>query len=116
MGPSGKTVGLVVLGLFVLAGLATKKSSRLKDASLQRLGGDGAPTTEWVSPAKGSGGKRLVIYMAPWCGPCPASIPSDPELADYLSGHGVETTFVVGMDGLDACGHMAGSVGRPPPP
>jgi thiol-disulfide isomerase/thioredoxin len=113
MGPSGKTVGLVVLGLFVLAAFATKKSARLKDASLQRLGGDGAPTSEWASPAKGNGGKRLVIYMAPWCGPCRASIPSDRELADYLSGHGVETTFVVGMDGLEACGDMARTVGRP---
>src|SRR5207237_10792350 len=101
---TGRSICRVMVGHVVLAALATKKTERLKDVSLQRLGGDGTPTSEWASPSKGGGGKRLVIYMAPWCGPCRASIPSDRELADYLSSRGVETTFVVGMDGLEACG------------
>ena len=55
----------------------------------------------------------LVVYVAPWCGPCRSSLPGDVALADHIRTKGYETVFVVGMDETEACLEMTKSIGRP---
>jgi len=87
--------------------------SRLHARPLASVSAAGVATGETRSPSLCSGARGcLVIYVAPWCGPCRASLPGDRELADYLSGRGVDTTFVVGMDKEAACLAMARDIGR----
>ncbi|MCM3877863.1 MAG: redoxin family protein, partial [Thermoanaerobaculia bacterium] len=54
----------------------------------------------------------LIVYVAPWCGPCRQSLPGDRALADLVKERGIETTFVVGMDAMPKCAEMARSLGR----
>jgi hypothetical protein len=55
----------------------------------------------------------LVVYVAPWCGPCRSSLPGDVALADHVAPMGYDTVFVVGMDDVRACLDMTKALGRP---
>jgi hypothetical protein len=112
MGPSGRTVLLVLAALAAGAWLVLHAPSKLSATTLPRLAADGTPAGE--APAgKCTGAKGcLIIYVAPWCGPCRQSLPGDRALADFVKERGIETTFVVGMDAMPKCAEMARSIGR----
>ena len=106
------------LAALLLAGLAAflwlKRPSYLPDLPLPAATAEG--TAAGDSPARVfCGGSKgcLVVYVAPWCGPCRASLPGDVALAEHVAPMGYETVFVVGMDEEPACLGMARSIGRP---
>lgn len=113
LGPSGSTVALVALGILAAAALWLKAPTSAKPGMLKEVSAGGAFTgvTRPVGRCT-TGEKCLVVYVAPWCGPCRASLPGDAALADHLRGRGVETLFVVGMDQPDRCAEMVRSLGR----
>jgi hypothetical protein len=113
MGPSGSTVLLVLAALAAAAWFLTHRPQHLAAAALPRLTADGASTGETGSADRCLGAKGcLIVYVAPWCGPCRQSLPHDRALADLVKDRGIETTFVVGMDALPACREMARAIGR----
>jgi hypothetical protein len=112
MGPSGRAV---LLGFFTFAAVAwllMRSPSKLAATTLPRLAADGTPAGE--APAEKCAGAKgcLIVYVAPWCGPCKASLPGDRALADFVKDRGIETTFVVGMDAMPKCAEMARAIGR----
>ncbi len=111
-GPSGRTVLLGFVALATAAWLLMRAPTRLGAASLPRLAADGTPAGE--APAGQCAGAKgcLIIYVAPWCGPCRESLPGDRALADLVKERGIETTFVVGMDAMPRCAEMARRIGR----
>lgn len=111
-GPSGAAVLLAILGLAVGAFLLLRAPGRLAAENLPRLTADGVPSGD--APASRCAGAKgcLVVYVAPWCGPCKASLAGDRALADFVKDRGIETTFVVGMDAMPHCAEMARSIGR----
>lgn len=113
IGLSGKSVLALLAAAAAGIYLWLLPPSRLYVQPLVSVSAAGVTTGERRSPSLCSGARGcLVIYVAPWCGPCRASLAGDRELADYLSGRGVETTFVVGMDTEPACFAMAREIGR----
>jgi hypothetical protein len=112
MGPSGRTVLLVLAALAAGAWFFLRAPSKLSAATLPRLAADGTPAGD--APAGRCTGAKgcLIVYVAPWCGPCKQSIPGDRALADLIKDRGIETTFVVGMDAMPKCAEMARSIGR----
>ena len=112
MGPSGRTVLLVLVALAAGAWLFLRAPSKLPAATLPRLAADGTPAGD--APAGKCAGAKgcLIVYVAPWCGPCRQSLPGDRALADFVKDRGIETTFVVGMDAMPNCAEMARSIGR----
>jgi thiol-disulfide isomerase/thioredoxin len=113
LGPSGRTI-LVVLALLAGAGwVFMHRPQQIANAALPRLAADGSLTGETAPAGRCLGEKAcLIVYVAPWCGPCKASLPHDLALADLVKGRGVETTFVVGMDAMPKCQEMARAIGR----
>jgi hypothetical protein len=112
-GPSGKTVLAIIVALVIAVYAWNKPPSKLHEQILQGLSADGVATGVSSSAARCSGARGcLVIYVAPWCGPCRDSLPGDRALADYLKEKGVETTFIVGMDKPAQCAEMAKKIGR----
>lgn len=113
MGPSGRTILLLLGAAAGAAWILSHRPQRLAAAALPRLAADGAPTGE-TSPADRCLGAKgcLIVYVAPWCGPCKQSLPHDRALADLVKDRGIETTFVVGMDALPKCQEMARAIGR----
>ncbi len=113
MGPSGKAILVALLAFAAGAWLVAHRPRHVAAAALPRLGADGAPTGE-SAPADRCLGEKgcLIVYVAPWCGPCRESLPHDRALADLVKGRGIETTFVVGMDAMPKCQEMARSIGR----
>jgi thiol-disulfide isomerase/thioredoxin len=113
MGPSGGTILLVLAAVAGAAWFLTHRPQRVASAALPRLAMDGAATGETGSAERCGGAKGcLIVYVAPWCGPCKQSLPHDRALADLVKDRGIETTFVVGMDSLPRCQEMARSIGR----
>jgi hypothetical protein len=112
MGPSGRAVLLGLVALTGAAWLFMRSPSKLAATTLPRLAADGTPTGD--APAGTCAGSKgcLIVYVAPWCGPCKQSIPGDRALADFVKGRGIETTFVVGMDAMPKCAEMARTIGR----
>ncbi len=104
--------------LFALAGLAAflwfRRPDYLPGVALASATAQGtaAGSSESAVFCKGTKG-CLVVYVAPWCGPCRASLPGDVALADHIKAKGYETFFVVGMDEPEACLEMTRSIGRP---
>ena len=112
-GPSGTTVLLLLAGVAAAAWFLTHRPQRVASAALPRLTMDGATTGETGSAENCGGAKGcLIVYVAPWCGPCRQSLPHDRALADLVKTRGIETTFVVGMDSLPKCQEMARTIGR----
>ena len=111
-GPSGRAVLLGFAALAAVAWMLMRGPTRLGAASLPRLTADGTPAGD--APAGRCSGAKgcLVIYVAPWCGPCNESLPGDRALADLVRERGIETTFVVGMDAMPKCAEMARRIGR----
>jgi thiol-disulfide isomerase/thioredoxin len=111
-GPSGRAVLLGFVALAAVAWLLLRAPARLGATSLPRLAADGTPAGD--APAGLCAGAKgcLIIYVAPWCGPCKESLPGDRALADLVKERGVETTFVVGMDAMPKCAEMARRIGR----
>jgi thiol-disulfide isomerase/thioredoxin len=106
------------LALVVLAGLAIllwlRRPSYLPDLPLAATTAEGTPSGEPGERLSCGGANGcLVVYVAPWCGPCNASLPGDVALAEHLAEKGWETHFVVGMDREKACLEMARRLGRP---
>lgn len=106
------------LALVVLASLAAflwlRRPSYLPALPLPTTDGEGAPSGEPAGRLSCGGANGcLVVYVAPWCGPCNASLPGDVALAEHLAERGWETHFVVGMDKEKACLEMARRIGRP---
>ena len=90
-----------------------RSPSRLAAGTLPRFGADGQPIGESSPSDRCTGSKGcLIVYVAPWCGPCKQSLPGDRALADYVRDRGFETTFVVGMDTLPRCAEMVRLLGR----
>ncbi len=112
MGPPGRTVLLGLVALAAAAWLLMRAPTRLGAASLPRLAADGTPAGD--APAGQCAGAKgcLIIYVAPWCGPCKESLPGDRALADLVKERGIETTFVVGMDAMPKCAEMARRIVR----
>jgi hypothetical protein len=112
MGPSGRTVLFVLGALAAGAWFLLRAPSNLSAAMLPRLAADGSPAGD--APAGKCAGAKgcLIVYVAPWCGPCKRSLPGDRALADLIRERGIETTFVVGMDTMPKCAEMARSIGR----
>jgi hypothetical protein len=112
-GPSGRTILFVLAAIAGAAWFLTHRPQRVASAALPRLTAEGATTGETGSAERCGGEKGcLIVYVAPWCGPCKQSLPHDRALADLVKTRGVETTFVVGMDSLPKCQEMARSIGR----
>jgi hypothetical protein len=105
----------VLIVLVALAGvvwLVLKAPSKLSATMLPRLAADGTAAGD-AEAGKCAGAKGcLVVYVAPWCGPCKQSLPGDCALADLVKDRGIETTFVVGMDAMPKCAEMARTIGR----
>lgn len=113
MGPSGKTILLVLAAALGAAWVFFHRPQHVAAAALPRLGADGVPTGESAPADRCLGAKGcLIVYVAPWCGPCRQSLPHDRALADLVKARGIETTFVVGMDAMPKCQEMARSIGR----
>lgn len=112
-GPSGRTVFLVLGAIAVAAWAFTHRPQRAAGGALPRLTAEGARTGE-TGTAERCGGTNgcLIVYVAPWCGPCRESLPHDRALADLVKSRGIETTFVVGMDTMSRCQEMARAIGR----
>ncbi len=114
-GPSGLAVGLVAFGVLVAAALWLRRPVSLGAAGtpLSVVAADGRATGDRREVGRCTSGSRcLVVYVAPWCGPCRSSLPGDAALADHLRSKGIETTFVVGMDRPERCSEMVRSLGR----
>lgn len=110
-GPS--TVLFLLAAVAAAAWFLTHRPQRVASAALPRLTMDGATTGETGSAESCGGAKGcLIVYVAPWCGPCKQSLPHDRALADLVKTRGIETTFVVGMDSLPMCQEMARAIGR----
>ncbi|HYN40282.1 MAG TPA: hypothetical protein VE129_00785 [Thermoanaerobaculia bacterium] len=106
------------LALFALAGLAAvlyfRRPSYLPDIALAAATAGGTASGSSDAPIHCTGANGcLVVYVAPWCGPCRSSLPGDVALPDYIRTKGYETVFVVGMDKTEACLDMTKSIGRP---
>lgn len=106
------------LALFALAGLAAvltfRRPSYLPDLALASATAGGTASGSSEAPILCTGANGcLVVYVAPWCGPCRSSLPGDVALADHIRTKGYETVFVVGMDKTEACLEMTRSIGRP---
>lgn len=104
--------------LLALASLAVvlwlRRPSYLPDLALASATAEGAPSGSTDAPIFCNGASGcLVVYVAPWCGPCRASLPGDVALAEHIRAKGYETFFVVGMDETAACLQMTRSIGRP---
>ena len=113
MGPSGRTILFVLALVAGMAWFLTHRPQQVATAALPRLAADGTPTGETVTAGRCLGAKGcLIVYVAPWCGPCRQSLPHDRALADLVKGRGIETTFVVGMDAMPNCREMARAIGR----
>ncbi|MBK6405891.1 MAG: hypothetical protein IPF66_13080 [Holophagales bacterium] len=76
------------LALFALAGLAAvlyfRRPSYLPDLALASATAGGTPSGSSAAPIHCTGASGcLVVYVAPWCGPCRSSLPSSgsPESA-----------------------------------
>jgi len=112
-GRSPWTIALLVLGALA-AFLWFRRPSYLPDVPLPSASAEGVSAGPDASPLFCRGSKGcLVVYVAPWCGPCRSSLPGDVALADYIAPLGYETVFVVGMDDVRACLEMTKSIGRP---
>ena len=112
-GPSGTAILVVLAALAAAAWAVTHRPQRLAAGALPRLTAEGSATGETGSAERCGGAKGcLVVYVAPWCGPCKQSLPHDRALADLVKERGIETTFVVGMDSLPKCQEMARAIGR----
>ncbi len=112
-GRSPWTIALLVLGALA-ALLWFRRPSYLPDVPLPSASADGVSDGPSASPVLCTGSRGcLVVYVAPWCGPCRSSLPGDVALADHIRGKGWETVFVVGMDDVRACLEMTKSIGRP---
>lgn len=106
------------LAVFALAGLAAvlyfRRPSYLPDLALSSATAEGTAAGSSDAPIHCTGENGcLVVYVAPWCGPCRSSLPGDVALADHIRTKGYETVFVVGMDKTEACLDMTRSIGRP---
>jgi thiol-disulfide isomerase/thioredoxin len=112
MGPSGRTILFVLLAGVTTAWLLMRGPTKLAEGSLTRLAADGTPAGDAQAGRCGGTKGCLVVYVAPWCGPCKASLPGDRALADLVKDRGIETTFVVGMDAMPRCAEMAREIGR----
>jgi len=113
MGPSGRTILLGIAVAVAVAYFLFRSPSRVTAGPLQRLSAEGVATGETVSMERCTGAKGcLIVYVAPWCGPCKQSLPGDRALADFVKDRGIETTFVVGMDTMPHCSEMAKAIGR----
>ena len=101
---------LGALGAF----LWLRRPDYLPEVALGAATADGRAEAAAKAPVlcRGANG-CLVVYVAPWCGPCRASLPGDAALADHIRSKGYETVFVVGMDKPEACLEMTRSLGRP---
>jgi thiol-disulfide isomerase/thioredoxin len=112
-GPSGTAILVVLVALAAAAWAYTHRPQRLAGGVLPRLSAEGAKTGETGSAERCAGTRGcLVVYVAPWCGPCKQSLPHDRALADLVKDRGIETTFVVGMDSMPRCQEMARAIGR----
>ena len=112
MGPSGSTVLLVLIAVAGGAWLFMRAPTKLSAATLPRLAADGSPAGSGSAEKCGGTKGCLIVYVAPWCGPCKQSLPGDRALADLIKDRGIETTFVVGMDAMPNCAEMARTIGR----
>ncbi len=106
------------LALFGLAAIAAllwfRRPDYLPDLAVASANADGTGAGTSESPVFCKGTKGcLVVYVAPWCGPCRSSLPGDVALAEHILSKGYETVFVVGMDKEPACLEMTRSIGRP---
>lgn len=106
------------LALFALGAIAAvlyfRRPSYLPDLALASATAEGTASGSSEAPIRCTGANGcLVVYVAPWCGPCRSSLPGDVSLADHIRTKGYETVFVVGMDKTDACLDMTKSIGRP---
>jgi hypothetical protein len=108
----GASALLVLAALAAGAWLVLRAPSKLSATTLPRLAADGTPAGE--APAGKCAGAKgcLIVYVAPWCGPCNRSLPGDRALADLVKDRGIETTFIVGLDAMPKCAEMARSIGR----
>ena len=112
-GRSPWTIALLVLGALA-AFLWSRRPSYLPDVSLPSASADGVSNGPAALPILCTGSRGcLVVYVAPWCGPCRSSLPGDVALADFIEEKGYATVFVVGMDDVRACLEMTKSIGRP---
>jgi thiol-disulfide isomerase/thioredoxin len=113
LGPSGRTVLLGIAAAVVLGYFLFRAPSRVAASPLPRLSAEGVATGETVAVERCTGTKGcLIVYVAPWCGPCKQSLPGDRALADFVKDRGIDTTFVVGMDTMPHCSEMARAIGR----
>ena len=114
--PAGRspwTLALFALGA-IAAVLYFRRPSYLPDLALTSATAGGTASDSSASPIHCTGASGcLVVYVAPWCGPCRSSLPGDVALADHIRTKGYETVFVVGMDETGACLDMTKSIGRP---
>ena len=106
------------IALFALAAIAAllwfRRPSYLPDLALGSATAEGVAASSTAAPVNCAGANGcLVVYVAPWCGPCRSSLPGDVALADHLRTKGYETVFVVGMDEEPACLDMTRQIGRP---
>ena len=112
-GRSPWTSAVVVLGVLA-AFLWFRRRSDLPDVPLTSASAEGVSDGPDAAPVFCRGSKGcLVVYVAPWCGPCRSSLPGDVALADHIAPMGYETVFVVGMDDVRACLDMTKALGRP---